>query len=160
MNTANPTRAPKQIGDFGEHLVTYDFIRKGYEVAHVDHVGADLICANNEKRYSVSVKSRWFKLNSKESKMFAVEKSHLKKLEYFSSIFNLEPLFSLLVCLSDEKTMFLITVRVKDLPRVFDKIKAGYSIKFSKKYRVEFESNPLVSISTWNNESIGKDIFT
>ncbi len=31
------TRAPKQLGDFGEGLVTYALIRKGFEVACVDH---------------------------------------------------------------------------------------------------------------------------
>lgn len=39
----NQSRAPKLIGDFGEGLVTYALIRGGYEVAHVDHEGADLI---------------------------------------------------------------------------------------------------------------------
>lgn len=38
-----PSRASKQLGDFGEGLVTYTLIRKGFEVACVDHVGADLI---------------------------------------------------------------------------------------------------------------------
>ncbi len=161
IETNNPSRAPKQIGDFGENLVTYDFIRKGYEVAHVDHVGADLICTNLEtkKRYCISVKSRWFKEGSNESKMYNIEKAHLDKLKYFSTIFNLEPLFSFFVCLSDEKIMFLITVKVDDLKEVFTETKSGYSIKFSKKYRDEFKSNPLVSVSTWEDETIGKDIF-
>ena len=43
------TRAPKQLGDFGESLVTYTLIKKGYEVAYVDHVGADLIAEKKEK---------------------------------------------------------------------------------------------------------------
>ena len=43
MTIATQTRAPKLIGDFGEGLVTYALIRKGFEVAVVDHVGADLI---------------------------------------------------------------------------------------------------------------------
>ena len=37
------TRAPKLLGDFGEVLATYALIRKGFEVAVVGHVGADLI---------------------------------------------------------------------------------------------------------------------
>ncbi|RLA06003.1 MAG: hypothetical protein DRQ51_10625 [Gammaproteobacteria bacterium] len=160
MRNFNPSRASKQIGDFGEHLVTYDFIRKGYEVALVDQVGADLICAKKEARYAVSVKARWFKNNSKESKMFAVQKSHLEKLKYFSGIFNLKPVFSLLVCLSDEKIMFLMTIKVKNIPKVFEEIKAGYSIKFSEKNRKELEKNPLISISMWEKETIGDDIFS
>jgi hypothetical protein len=36
------SRAAKQLGNFGEGLVTYNLIRKGFEVAYVDHVGAAL----------------------------------------------------------------------------------------------------------------------
>lgn len=41
------TRAPQQLGDFGEGLVTYALIRKEYEIAFVGHVGADLIAEKN-----------------------------------------------------------------------------------------------------------------
>lgn len=41
------SRAPKQLGDFGEGLVTYALIRKGLEVECVGHVGADLIAQKN-----------------------------------------------------------------------------------------------------------------
>ena len=51
------TRSPKLIGDFGEGLVTYALIRGGYEVAQVDHVGADLIAEKEGRRIAVSVKT-------------------------------------------------------------------------------------------------------
>jgi len=163
MSKSNPSRAPKQLGDFGEALVTYDFIRKEYEVAVVDHVGADLICSKpeGEKRYAISVKTRWFKPGSEESRMFNIEEAHLEKLKYFSKLFNLEPLFSLLVCLSDSQKLVLFTLKVSDIEigDICNPTKAGYSLKFSDKYIEQLKNDPRVSVSSWENEVIGEDIF-
>ncbi|MDQ6970865.1 MAG: hypothetical protein Q9M16_10180 [Mariprofundus sp.] len=164
MPKVNPSRAAKQIGDFGEALVNYDFIRKGYEVAVVDHVGADLICSKDgtdgtKKRYAISVKTRRFKNASDESRMYNIESAHLDKLRYFSDSFGLEPLFSLLVCISDDKKLILFTVRVVDIPSCFRKTKAGYSFRFSDKHLVSLKNDPNISISLWENEVIGNDIF-
>jgi len=160
MANNNFSRAPKQLGDFGEGLVTYDFIRKGYEVAYVDHVGADLICTKNDKRYAVSVKTRLFRSDSIESRMYNIEKTHLEKLEHFSKIFNLEPIFSFLVCLSDSNALYLISIKVSDIKKVFSGTKSGYSIKFGKEEYIEdLKENPLISFSSWENENIGKDVF-
>ena len=164
MSKSNPSRAPKQLGDFGEALVNYDFIRKGYQVAVVDHVGADLICIKKEsekryKRYAVSVKTRWFKPGSTESKMFNIENNHLEKLEDFSEWFNLEPLFSLLVCLSDSQKLVLFTLKVSDIGKICNKTQSGYSLKFSDKYIEQLKNDPRVSVSSWENEVIGEDIF-
>jgi hypothetical protein len=49
------TRAPKLLGDFGEGLITYLLIRKGFEVAYVDHVGADLIAERSGELWAVLV---------------------------------------------------------------------------------------------------------
>lgn len=70
------TRTPKQIGDFGEGLVTYALIRKEYEIAYVDHVGADLIAEKDGSRFAVSVKTRLFRPGSTESLGFVVERNH------------------------------------------------------------------------------------
>jgi len=161
-----PSRAAKQLGDFGEALVTYDFIRKEYQVAVVDHVGADLICSKEEsekryKRYAVSVKTRWFKPGSTESRMFNIEEAHLEKLKYFSKLFNLEPLFSLLVCLSDSQKLVLFTLKVSDIEigDICNPTKDAYSLKFSDKYIEQLKNDPRVSVSSWENEVIGEDIF-
>ncbi len=99
------TRAPKQIGDFGEGLSTYAFIRKGFEVAMVDHVGADLIGEKQGLRYAVSVKTRLFRFGSKESRGVVIERSHLEKLEHFANQFDMIPLFALVLCLADEQAV-------------------------------------------------------
>lgn len=159
MSNVNPSRAAKQLGDFGEALVNYDFIRKGYVVAVVDHVGADLICSKDEKKFAVSVKTRWYKEGSKESRMFNIENTHLDKLKYFSNIFGLEPLFSLIINMSDNRMIILFTVKVSDIEASFKKTKAGYSFNFSDKKIEELKLNQKISISLWENEIIGKDIF-
>jgi Holliday junction resolvase len=162
MSKINPSRAPKQLGDFGESLVNYDFIRKGYHVAVVDHVGADLICSKDSKRYAVSVKTRWFKKDSTESQMFNISNEHLDKLQYFSELFGMEPMFSLLVILSDQKRMLLFTIKVKEIKtnsELFRKTKVGYSLRFSDKNLTFLERSGKVSISSWENENIGDDIW-
>jgi len=155
-----PSRAAKQLGDFGEGLVTYDFIRKGYEVALVDHVGADLIVTKNNQQFGVSVKTRWFKNGSKESRMYNIESKHLDNLNYFCSIFDLTPIFSLLICLSDENSLYLLSFKVSDIPRLFSETKVGFSMKFSEKHISELKRSDFISFSEWSNEQIGKNIFT
>ena len=159
MSKENPSRSAKQIGDFGEALVTYDLIRKGYEVAVVDHVGADLICSKDGSRYAVSVKTRWYKEGSHESRMFNIERAHLDKLEYFSQLFDLEPLFSLFVCLSESKELVLFTLKVSDIENICNKTKVGYSLKFSNAHIEQLKNDPRVSFSLWENEQIGDDVF-
>jgi len=47
------TRTPKHIGNFGESFTTYTLIRKDFEVAQVDHVGADLIAEKAGQRFAI-----------------------------------------------------------------------------------------------------------
>lgn len=58
-------RLPKQLGYFGESLVTFLLGNiKGHRVAIVDHEGADIIATDrldSKLRYAISVKSRRFK---------------------------------------------------------------------------------------------------
>jgi len=170
----NLHRAAK-IGDLGEGLVAYDFVQKGYEVACVENDAADLICSkeiNGEhKRYAISVKTRKFKKDSTVSLMYNLDSAHIDKLNDFCDSSELTPIFSLLVCLNDEKKFYLISVKIDDIPDIFNKtgsekkpnskgkIKHGYSIKFSRKHIEELKKNEKVSFSSWENESIGNDCF-
>ena len=85
------SRAPQQLGDFGERLAMYTLIRKGFEVAYVDHVGADLIAENGLSKIAVSVKTRMFRSESVETRSFVFKFDHLKKLEAFAGRFDLDP---------------------------------------------------------------------
>ena len=154
------TRAPKQLGDFGEGLVTYALIRKGFEVAYVDHVGADLIAEKNGNRFAISVKTRLFRKNSKESRMVVISSDHLEKLEVFSQQFGMQSIFAQLICLADDTTIHLFMLRSSRIPDVFDKVKHGYSLKFSSKHIDVLINNEHIDYSCWNDELIGRYDFT
>jgi len=152
------SRAPKLLGDFGEGLVTYALIRKGFEVANVDHVGADLIAEKNGKRFAVSVKTRLFRPGSKESLNFVVEKQHIDKLKHFATQFKMTPLFALALCLSDERTIHLLVIpaaNLKDLPPA----EHGAAFRFSRKARQKLLQQPFVDYSCWKDETIGTNDF-
>jgi len=156
------TRAPKLLGDFGEGLVTYALIRKGYEVAYVDHVGADLIAEKTKRRFAISVKTRLFKKDSKESRVFAVKKSDLDKLKYFANQFGMVPLFALLIIVVDEQMMHLLLMPVAELKQNLPKTKHdGRSIRFTRSKRDKLLAEPFVDYSCWKEEKIGeKDFFS
>ena len=153
------TRAPKQMGDFGEGLVTYTLIRKGYEIAVVDHVGADLIAEKDGDRFAISVKTRRFKKGSKESQVFVVEKGHLEKLEHFADQFGMHAFFALLVVLEDERMMHLWIMPVADLKENLEEVKHGYSVKFARSKRSELNGWSFVDYSCWKEEKIGNKVF-
>ncbi len=51
-------RLPKQFGDFGENMVMWWLGRFfNYNVALVDHEGADIIAHNTNEKLAISVKS-------------------------------------------------------------------------------------------------------
>ena len=137
------SRAPKQLGDFGEGLINYLLIRNDYEVAVVDHVGADLIAEKEGQRFAISVKTRLFRAGSKESRAFVIENEHLEKLEHFANRFKLTPLFAQVVCLADENKIHicvLSTPFIKELP----KGKYGFCLRMQKKADLENLSKEAV----------------
>lgn len=155
------SRAPKHLGDFGEGLVTYALIRKGFEVANVDHVGADLIAEKNGKRFAVSVKTRLFRPGSKESLNFVVEKTHIDKLKGFATRFgDMTPLFALAICLSEEQTIHLLIIPADKLREPYlPEAKHGVALRFSIKARKELLYQPFVDYSCWKDETIGANDF-
>ncbi|WP_348944421.1 hypothetical protein ABHF33_13445 [Chitinibacter sp. FCG-7] len=110
------SRAPKLIGDFGEGLVTYALIKGGYEVAHVDHVGADLIAEKKGARIAVSVKTRNRNTETHESDMVVITHDNIKKLEFFASQFGgMEPVFAQVICHAKLNCIHLFMIKVKDI---------------------------------------------
>ena len=154
------TRAPKLLGDFGEGLATYALIRKGFEVAVVDHVGADLIAEKNGSRFAISVKTRMFKTGSKESLAFVAVEQHLKKLDYFASQFGMTPLFALVICIVDERKIHLVLARSEDIREKLPKVKHGYAFRFAKSSRGKLFDQPFIDYSCWSDETIGEMDFS
>lgn len=154
------SRASKQLGDFGEGLVTYALIRKGFEVAVVDHVGADLIAEKSKTRFAISVKTRMFKSKSKESLNFVATKDHLDKLDYFAKQFgNMTPLFALAVSIVDENAIHLIISKTDDIRKNLPDVKNGYSFRFAKSTRQKLITEPFIDYSCWEKEIIGNKEF-
>ena len=124
------SRSAKRIGDFGEGLVTYALIRKGFEVACVDDVGADPIAAGRDRRYAVSVKARLFRPGSRESRVTVIESNHLCKLAVFAKRFAMVPLLAQIVCLADDGLIHLFLFHAAQLADVLPAVQNGYSIRF------------------------------
>ena len=149
------TRAPKHIGDFGEGLVTYTLIRKGFEVAKVDHVGADLIAEFNGKRFAISVKARLYRIGSVENRGVIIKESDIDKLNYFSDQFGMTSLFAHACSIADDKIIHLVIIPVSLIPDVMTKTKEGY-----RKDIKHLIDDSRVDYSCWRDEAIGTKTFT
>ena len=136
----------RQLGDYGEHLTAHLLIRLGYDVAMVDHVGADLIATKDQdKVYAVSVKTRKFKQGSNESRMYNFSEKNFEKLTAFSSRFEFTPLLAV-VTIDDREgdqheSVYVLDVNALKENGFFNETKAGNAIKFSKKNRDELQKN-------------------
>lgn len=148
------SRAPKLIGDFGEGLVTYALIKAGYEVAHVDHVGADLIAERKGERIAVSVKTRNRSTDTKESDMVVIESANLAKLKYFSNQFGMQPVFAQVVCHAKTNAIHLFTIRVEDIENNMKRAQHGYSLSFGARGLAAAKSIPGMKYSCWTGEQI------
>lgn len=148
------SRAPKQIGDFGEDLVTYTLIRKGYEVAKVDHVGADLIAEKQGARFAISVKTRMFAAESKESMGVLVSHGDIKKIEYFSQQFGLTPLTAHAYIVTKEDTIHLVIMSLGQVREVMKSVQGGY-----RKDIRDLIQDKRVDYSCWKEERIGMHNF-
>ncbi len=157
--TRKHSRAPKQLGDFGEGLVTYALIRKGFEVACVDHVGADLIAEKNQHKIAVSVKTRMFRHGSIETRGIVIEFGHLEKLEHFAKRFDLDPVFAHAVCISDDHAIHLFMLRVADIREKLKVVKHGYRFNFGLNHLPDSIALPYVDYSSWSSERIATGLF-
>lgn len=153
------SRAPKLLGDFGEGLVTYTLIRKGFEVACVDHVGADLIAERDRHKIAVSVKTRLFRKGSVESRGVVFEFGHLEKLEHFARRFDLDPVLAHAVCIADDRIIHLFMLRVSDIRTELTSVKHGYRFRFGHKHLNDTIALPYVDYSCWSNEQITNGLF-
>lgn len=158
-HTNTNSRAAKQLGDFGEGLTTYTLIRKGFEVACVDHVGADLIAQKAEHKIAVSVKTRMFRAGSVESRGIVFTLDHLDKLKHFAERFDLEPVMAHAVCISDDRDIHLFMIRLADIYTKLKLVKHGYSFQFSPKRLDEAIALPFIDYSCWSGETITAGLF-
>ncbi len=160
MSNTKQTRAPKQLGDFGEGFVNYVLIKKGYEVAVVDHVGADLIAEKGGRLYAISVKTRNFKKGSKEGFSFYFEHDHIEKLKEFAKRFaKMTPVIAFVLSLEDDKTIEVLIIKTDDFEKdssIFKKSSKGtITINLNTNKQPTINSN-FVDYSLWENKCLGK----
>ena len=148
------TRAAKRIGDFGEGLVTYALIRKGFEVACVDDIGADLIAFGRGQRFAVSVKARLFRPGSRESRVTVIEYGHLQKLRVFADRFAMVPLLAQVVALADDGIIHLYIFKADEIASVLPAVKDGYSLRFGPRHAEGLSHNPCVDYSCWRKKLV------
>lgn len=154
------SRASQHFGDFGEGLVTYVLIRKGFEVACVDHVGADLIAQKTSHRIAVSVKARRYRRSEKlEARALVIEEKNLEKLQYFADRFALEPVVAHVACFDDDKSIHVFMLRVSDIKEFLTKTDKGYRLGIGKAHLAGAMARPYVGYSSWSNESIDDKLF-
>lgn len=159
MDNNTNTRASKHLGDFGEGLVTYTLVRKGFEVATVDHVGADLIAQKGSVRIAVSVKARHYRAGSSETRAMEIDDKHLEKLEHFAARFNLGPVMAHVACVDDDKMIHLFMLRMSDIKQFLNRGKEGYRLMYGQKHLANSMGCAYVDYSSWSNESIGCRLF-
>lgn len=152
------SRAAQRLGDFGEGLVTYALIRQHFEVARVDDIGADLIAEGAGHRIAVSVKTRLYREESKESRGFAITDEHIEKLNNFAGRYQLEPVFAHVACDANEKsrTMHLFIMRVVDISKLGLAEENGRRyLNYSAAHLKNITASKFIDYSRWSDESIG-----
>ena len=148
------TRSPKLIGDFGESLVTYALIQGGYEVAHVDHVGADLIAEKDGRRIAVSVKTRRWREGTTENDMVVIEEKNLVKLRFFAKRFALDPVFAQVICHDKSSKIFVFMIREADLKKTLSTAQHGVSLSFGARKLPALLQNKAIKFSHWTRNAI------
>jgi len=134
-------------------------IRKGFEVARVDDIGADLIAEGRGQRYAVSVKARLFRPGSRESRVTVIELDHLRKLGVFAERFAMIPLLAQVLCLADDQLIHLLLFKAKQIESVLPAVKNGYSIRFGPRHIESLSRHPAVDYSCWREELVGGSWF-
>ena len=138
-------RIKKQFGDFCEHLIMYLLGIKGVSVAHIDHVGADLLATKNNNKYAISVKGRRF---ITDSLTYTFKHNDIKHLEGFTNQWTLFTPTVAFVLIDYHEQPRKIRVPIMTLETMKNKAadpevsyitqaKNGYSIRISRKKYIE-----------------------
>ena len=148
------SRSAKLIGDFGEGLAMYAFIRSQYEVVHVDHVGADLMAEKNGSKLAISVKTRNREKLTKESDMVVIKDDDINKLDFFSKKFGMDSVFCQIICEKKKNIIHMFIISVTDLKKGMKKNNNGYSLYYSAKKISKTKSIAGMHYSQWSDEKI------
>lgn len=107
----------------------------------------------------MSVKSRLFRPDSRESRVTVIESDHLRKLGVFAERFAMVPVLAQVVCLADDKLIHLFLFRAEQIGRILPVVENGYSIRFGPRRIEALSGHPSVDYSCWREELVGGSWF-
>lgn len=110
MKIEKSLRHSKITGNFSEYLILYWLSKYGFECAHVDHVGIDLIARNPKTKelMGISVKSR-SRNEGKEGQYVSIPKDNFEKIEAACEAFGCVPYFAIVVDEASKIHCFIVS---------------------------------------------------
>ena len=106
------SRHSKITGNFGEALILYWLSKRGFECAHVDHTGIDLIARRpaSEEVLGISVKCRSRNEGTEDAAVNLLHK-HFEKVESACRAFHCVPYVAVVVDQGDSVRGYLTSLR-------------------------------------------------
>lgn len=139
------------LGKMGEYLAACWFSRAGWEVAHVDQVGIDLIASRGGRRVGVSVKSRYHneKMKGAGVNVFSGKKESRTKIMTICKEFGVEPWLAVYHETRDRAQLIVMSVATYDDPSKgynTRKPKAPDDMKTAAAWLAQYRQDPDVGI--------------
>jgi Holliday junction resolvase-like predicted endonuclease len=141
MRINKSTRHGRITGDFGETLVLYWLSKYGFECAHVDHTGIDIIARNphTNEIMGISVKSR-SRAQGTEKDYLSIPNDNFEKAKAACDAFDCVPYFAIVVDAGEVVRVFILPMQ--KLLTLFPKGKAASGWKMSEPYLQLYSADP------------------
>lgn len=145
MKLSKSSRHSKITGDFGEYIVLYLLSRHGFECAHVDHTGIDLIARRPRSRevLGISVKSRSRQAGTERTHL-AIKHDEFVKIHAACDAFQCTPYFAFVIDGGDRIRIFLLSLR--HLQKLFPGGRKVSAWQMSDLYMKKYYADPNIAI--------------
>jgi Holliday junction resolvase-like predicted endonuclease len=143
MQTEKSSRHSKITGNFSENLILYWLSKYGFECAHVDHVGIDLIARNplSGELMGISVKSR-SRSSGKKGESINIKNDNFKKAQDACKSFGCIPYFAFVV--DEGESIFCYILSKTHLLKISPPKKTHCYWRMSKKRKQEYLDDPEI----------------
>ncbi len=137
------SRHSKITGNFAESLILYWLSKYGFECAHVDHVGIDLIARNpcTGELMGISVKSR-SRNEGKEGQYLSIPGDNFTKIDAACLAFGCAPYFAIVV--DEGATIHCFIVSKEHLLMLFPVGKEVSGWKMSRSWLAKYMADPEI----------------
>jgi len=146
------TNHSKITGNFGEFLLLYWLSKHGFECAHVDHVGLDLIARNphSDELMGISVKSRSRDFASAGSYV-SILNSELPKLKSACKTFRCKPYFAVVV--DEPGSIWAFILSLPHLTKICPPRKEAISWRMSDECLKQYEEDRQIRTFRFKTET-------